>query len=315
MLDNDQIFATIDLGLIALDHELIVRGWNRWMEIHSGVSAIEIIGQSILDRYPNLGEAKYIRLFKSVISFGSYACFSQKLHQYLIPIANPHPSRCQLPLMQQSCSANPLRDSGGRITGLYITVQDVTEYAIYEKKLLQLTRIDFLTKLYNRRFIDKRLTEELERCRRFGNPLSLILIDIDFFKKINDIHGHLCGDNTLRSVASILMRMVRVVDIVGRYGGEEFCCILPETCSASAYVLAERLRLEIATEVFTFGDVHFNLTISLGVAEYNERTSSLETLVRQADEALYQAKKEGRNRVACAGTDNQTPTITVQKCQ
>ena len=186
----------------------------------------------------------------------------------------------------------------------------------YEKKLLEMARIDALTKAYNRSFLDKRLTEELERARRFANPLSIILIDIDFFKNVNDTHGHLCGDHTLRSIASILQRTVRTVDLVGRYGGEEFCCILPETPSANACILAERLRHEIETEVFTFGDRQFHITISLGVAEYDEETTTLEALIGRADSALYQAKSAGRNRVICAGRDGSNhATIVAENCR
>ncbi len=300
MFDNAQIFESIDVGLIELDRELTVRGWNRWMEIHSGISARDIVGAPLMNRYPNLAEPKYRRLLKSVLSFGSYAHFSQKLHRYLIPLKNPHSSADQMPYMQQSCSANPLREPDGTISGMFITVHDVTEYAVYEQKLLEMTRVDALTRLYNRSFLDKRLTEELERAHRFGSHFSVIMADADHFKDINDTRGHLCGDYTLRRIAAILQDLVRSVDIVGRYGGEEFCCVLPETDLASAAVLAERIRMEIASEIFIWGQEQFNVTVSLGVAEYSEGAKSLETLVGRADAALYRAKREGRNRVECA---------------
>ncbi|MDD2897652.1 MAG: diguanylate cyclase [Desulfuromonadaceae bacterium] len=300
MLDNAQIIETIDLGLIVLDRGMVVRGWNRWMEIHSGVSAQEIIGTVITDRYPNLGEPKYRRMLKSVLTFGSYAYFSQKLHQYLIPLENPHSTVEQMPYMQQSCSAAPLRDQQGMITGLFISVHDVTEYTIYENKLLEMTKIDSLTRLYNRSYLDKRLTEELERTHRFGNVFSVIMIDVDYFKRINDTRGHLCGDYTLRQLALILLQVVRSVDFVGRYGGEEFCCVLPETSAANACILAECLRKKIADEQFVYGQERFSITISLGVAEYGDGADTLERLVGLADAALYQAKREGRNRVVCA---------------
>ncbi len=300
MLDNTQIFETIDIGLIVLDRELIVRGWNRWMELHSGISSATIVGTSIMNSYPNLCEPKYKRLFKSVLTFGSYACFSQRLHQYLIPLKNPHTSVEYMPFMQQSCSAAPLRDQQGTITGLFISVHDVTEYTIYEYKLLEMTKIDSLTRLFNRSYLDKRLSEELERTRRFGNPFSIIMIDIDYFKKINDTCGHLCGDHTLRRLAAIFQQIARKMDVVGRYGGEEFCCVLPETSAANACILAERLRAVVAAEVFSYGSAEFGITISLGVAEHSDCANTLETLIGLADAALYRAKREGRNRVICA---------------
>lgn len=300
MSDNSQIVETIDIGLIVLDRELLVTGWNRWMEIHSGIPATEMIGCSLPERYTKLAEPKYRRVFKSVLWFGSYACFSQKLHQYLIPLKNPHASVDQIPFMQQSCSAAPLRDRQGAITGLFISVHDVTEYATYEKKLLKMTKIDTLTRLYNRSYLEKRLLEECERSRRFGNPISVIMIDIDYFKKVNDTRGHQCGDHTLRTMADILQGVVRTVDFVGRYGGEEFCCVLPETTAANACILAGRLRLKVEEEVFSYGGRQFGITISLGVAEYGTGADTLETLIGAADKALYRAKHEGRNRVICA---------------
>lgn len=299
MFECEQIFETIDIGLIVLDRELTVSGWNRWMEIHSGVAAADIIGTPILERYPNLDEPKYRRLFKSVLTFGNYACFSQKLHRYLIPLKNPHSSIEQMPLMQQSCTATPLRNSDGVIVGLFISVHDVTEYALYEHKLLGMTRIDALTRLFNRSYLDKRLTEELERARRFGTIFSVIMIDADYFKNINDTRGHLCGDYTLRRLAEILQQTVRAMDIVGRYGGEEFCCVLPETNAVDAAILAERIRSEVEATVFACDSNEFSMTVSLGVAEFGDSTDTLETLVGRADAALYTAKHKGRNCVVC----------------
>jgi diguanylate cyclase len=298
--ETTQIFESIDLGLIILDRNMCVNGWNRWMERHSGISTHEMLGKSIIETYPNLNEPKYSRLFKSVLSFGNYAYFSQKLHNYLIPLKNPHLSIDRLPLMPQNCSANPIRNKQGEITGLYIVLHDVTEYVTYEQKLLEITKLDPLTRLFNRSHLDKRLSEELERSQRHGNIFSVVMIDIDYFKKINDSCGHLCGDQTLRQMASLLLQTVRSMDVVGRYGGEEFCCLLPETDIDKAMILAERLRSGVEESNFFCGCNKFTVTISLGVAEYGDATNTLETLVGAADAALYRAKRTGRNRVVSA---------------
>ncbi len=297
---NEQIIENINIGIIVLDRDLVVREWNRWMELHSGTAAADIIGSSLLERYENLKSQKYRRLFRSVLAFGNYAYFSQKLHRYLIPMKNPNPSDRQLPFMQQSCSAAPLRDTEGVISGLFISVHDVTEYTTYENKLLEMTKIDSLTRLYNRSHLDTRLSEELARSRRFGSCFSILMIDLDHFKQINDTKGHPCGDHALRILGAILRNFVREMDFAGRYGGEEFCCVLPETNAASACIMANRLRKKVEDELFVFAGEEFRITVSIGVAECCAGSKSLEALVSDADAALYAAKRNGRNRVECA---------------
>jgi hypothetical protein len=135
MREVQQIFEGVDLGLVIIDRELIVRAWNRWMEQNTGVAAADIVGRVVLERFPNLANPTYSRFLGSVLTFGNYAYFSQKLHKYLFPIPNPHPSAGKIPLMQQSCSAGPIRDESGAISSVFITVQDVTEHVSYELAL------------------------------------------------------------------------------------------------------------------------------------------------------------------------------------
>ena len=299
MHEHDQIFENINLGLIILDRDLTVKAWNRWMELHSSIPLSEINGKSILDFYPHLAESKYIRFFKSVLSFGNYAFFSQKLHKHLIPMNNPHHSVGHLPLMQQSCTAGPIRDEHNNIVSIYITVQDVTEYVIYEYKLIEMSRLDPMTMLLNRSHLEQCLIEDIKRSARFGTELSVMMIDIDLFKSVNDTYGHLCGDRIIRQVAALLRETVRQVDIVGRYGGEEFCCVLPETGAENACIIAERLRETVEQATFGFEGQALHVTISIGIAEYGAACITLETLIEAADEALYVSKRSGRNMVTC----------------
>lgn len=158
---------------------------------------------------------------------------------------------------------------------------------------------DGLTGLYNRRYFNSRLETELQRSLRFAHPVSLIILDIDFFKSVNDILGHLGGDTVLKQLAALLREKVRKVDIVARYGGEEFAIILPETSATNAAYVAEKIRSWI--EEFPFTDQerlpHRNITSSLGVASYPDHAHTLEDLIHQADESLYRAKQAGRNQV------------------
>ncbi len=167
---------------------------------------------------------------------------------------------------------------------------------------------DPLTGMYNRRHLDRRLVEEVERARRYGYPLSIMLFDIDHFKKINDQHGHQLGDVVLKNLARIFAGAVRRTDIVARYGGEEILIITPHTEISEAFDLAERIRLLVQeSEVADFrtqaGRQPIHVTISAGVAELQEEMDSTRSLIELADEALYQAKSDGRNRVIPAKSD------------
>ena len=167
------------------------------------------------------------------------------------------------------------------------------------RRLEELAQTDPLTKALNRRALSERLAAEMERVRRYSTTLSLLLIDLDHFKQVNDNHGHLAGDDVLVEVASMLLRIVRAVDIVARYGGEEFVVVLPETGAPGAEAFAERLRELIEAHSFVASrGAPIRLTASIGVSSFpGSGVESVEDLLSNADQALYRAKSEGRNRV------------------
>lgn len=167
------------------------------------------------------------------------------------------------------------------------------------KELAEKNTLDELTGLYNRRYYDQKVLAEYRRSRRNLTPLSLVVIDIDHFKKVNDNHGHIAGDQCLIWVAGkIKASLGRVTDLGCRYGGEEFCLILPETDTKGAMSLAEALRDSIESEIFVFEQVEIPMTISCGVSTYWQQPDiTPENIFAAADEALYSAKKSGRNQV------------------
>jgi diguanylate cyclase (GGDEF)-like protein len=155
---------------------------------------------------------------------------------------------------------------------------------------------DEVTGLYNRRFFNLRLEEELSRYRRFNHPVSVVLLDLDGFKAVNDEFGHTSGDETLREVAQILMKHSRGINVVSRYGGDEFAVLLVETSKAGARLYADRIREVVAKHPFPHGKV---VTASFGVASLpDDETGTAEDLFRASDEALYAAKRAGKNQVA-----------------
>ena len=169
-----------------------------------------------------------------------------------------------------------------------------------EDEIKRLAIIDELTGVANRRWIMDELERELERSQRTGHPLSVIMLDLDYFKRFNDYYGHQAGDEALQSVAGILQSSLRTPDRVGRYGGEEFLLLLPDTEIAQASEVAERCRQRLAeTRVLTAPQDPVHITASLGVSS-TRGEHSLEELVHQADQALYRAKNGGRNRVESA---------------
>ncbi|WP_461833198.1 sensor domain-containing diguanylate cyclase [Desulfothermus sp.] len=170
---------------------------------------------------------------------------------------------------------------------------DVTKYKQLQDKLIELSMKDPLTGLYNRRFFEKKFEEERERCKRFSNTFSIIMLDIDDFKKINDTYGHNVGDEVLINIANTIMKRIRKIDIAARWGGEEFVILLPETNLKDAVLVAENIRISIA-KIKT--PKVKKITASFGVAEYRDG-DNLYKLINRADEQLYKAKRDGKNLV------------------
>ncbi|MFH0938871.1 MAG: diguanylate cyclase [Planctomycetota bacterium] len=204
-----------------------------------------------------------------------------------------------------------MRQSLGRSVGIKIAAMDYLEniemalglkeeeQILTYSQLTQMALRDHLTGLANFRHFMRRFNEETKRAERYRHLLSVIMIDIDFFKQFNDTHGHIAGNKALEHLAEILRSEVRETDVVARYGGEEFCIILPETTKAEAGQLAERVRRRVQTSLVELADGGLQkLTISLGVATYPRDARPAEALLASADDALYASKEGGRNRVS-----------------
>ena len=179
------------------------------------------------------------------------------------------------------------------VPGQLVSLVDVSELKAVQRKLELASVTDSLTGLRNRRFLFERLAEESERVRRFGSGFSIILLDLDHFKAVNDSFGHRVGDSVLIQVAAALLGSIRDVDIAGRYGGEEFLVILPSTGAAEALIIAERIRARV--KALSWPEPGLSVTISAGISEYGDK--DIDALVDAADRKLYEAKAAGRDRV------------------
>jgi diguanylate cyclase (GGDEF)-like protein len=184
----------------------------------------------------------------------------------------------------------------------------MAELRISLAKLRNLATRDELTGLFNRRVFNSRLREEMDRVGRYKMPLSLVMIDIDRFKTINDRFGHAFGDNVLREIARVGMENCRTTDLFTRYGGEEFAMIVPQTTKQECLQLTERMRKAISDLKIPFdSSISVSITVSIGVASIPEDAATREELFFLADQALYAAKRAGRNRVFGAGTGKSKP--------
>ncbi len=171
---------------------------------------------------------------------------------------------------------------------------------LYFEEIYRMTIIDGLTEINNKRYLMEFLEREMARCQRFKRPMSLIMFDVDHFKKINDTHGHIAGDYVLKRLASLVNEKIRREELFARYGGEEFCVVMPESQVEQAVVFAEKMRELVQEADFSFDSQRMEVTVSLGVGQMQETQHTPLDLIQYVDHALYAAKRGGRNRVELA---------------
>lgn len=194
-------------------------------------------------------------------------------------------------------SIMPLKNDDGVVTHFMAIQRDVTQHKILEQKLEILSNTDELTGLYNLRSFTTISNNEYSRFKRKGHTYSVLMIDIDFFKSINDTYGHAIGDLAIQHLATLCKENIRSHDVMARVGGEEFCIMLPDTTKDSAYMIAEKLRNQLNNDPLIVADKAIVSTISIGVAESDIDDKLHKDIINRADEALYEAKNNGRNCV------------------
>jgi len=305
------MLQSIDVGLVVLDHNYNVQVWNGFMANHSGVAAHDIIGKNIFTSFVDIPEDWFKRKAESVFMLNCRSFSTWEQRPYLFKFKNYRPITGPTDFMYQNVTLIPLTSVNGSVNHIGIIIYDVTDSAVNSSELekandtLQaLSRTDHLTRLYNRGYWEERLEEEFNRALRTRQPSSLIMFDIDFFKGINDEYGHQAGDEVIRATSEQIRKKIRVTDIAGRYGGEEFGIILIDTTAQSAKFLAERLRKGIESLKVPYDDQEINFTISLGVAELTAGMTDYRSWLEATDQALYQAKENGRNLVVISNNQD-----------
>lgn len=302
----DRVIDRVDTGILIVDPQMNIQLWNQFMVTHSQRSAEEVLGRNLFECFPELPKRWFERKLNGVLILKNQAFTSWQQRPYLFRFSHNRQVTGGVDHMYQDCTLMPIFNDDGEVTAICISIKDVTEVGIYETRLKEAlaqleiaSHTDGLTRLFNRAHWEDRFRQEVDRIQRYGGKLSLLMFDLDHFKAINDTYGHQAGDEVLRKVSSRLNRVLRNVDVAGRYGGEEFCIYLPATDLSGGEYVAERVRKAMARTPVVHEGQEIAVSISLGVTEFTDPAQNHERLIKEADEALYYAKEHGRNRFAC----------------
>ena len=293
----DHVLAIIDNGVIIFDKAGALTVANEAVKEILGYDDGELRGATPEDLFARLSGCAEPEWVAGILD-------SMKKHE----IAVTSKSGEHLHLV---VGARRLKNERDEFAGHVLSLTNITELknlqlalAEKNKRLAKIANRDALTGLFNRLYFEDALAQKVLEAKRYGTPLSLVMLDIDHFKRFNDACGHLAGDRILRELARIIAENSRAADIATRYGGEEFALILAGTPKAEAFVVAERVRGLTEAHVVSYKDEGLRMTVSLGVATFDPvRHEAQEALIDEADAALYQAKRSGRNRVVIARPD------------
>ncbi|MET0103466.1 MAG: diguanylate cyclase [Sedimenticola sp.] len=299
------ILQNIDVGLVVLDDDYQVQLWNGFMENHSNRRSSQVLGKNLFDVFPDLPELWLKRKVDSVFMLNNRAFTTWQQRPWLFDFNTYRPITCNAERMYQNLTLVPLSALDGSVGHVCMIVYDVTDTATDElmlqkvnRELELISRTDGLTQLMNRHAWEESVEQEFRRAVRSGRASTLVMFDIDHFKKVNDTHGHQAGDEVLRQVAATLMDTQRDTDLAGRYGGEEFGVLLLDTDLEGASYFCERLRVLIEDLVVDHEGSKIQVTISLGIAEIPEYMDEYTQWIEHTDKALYRSKADGRNRIS-----------------
>lgn len=294
---------SIDAGLVVLDKDFNVQLWNGFMSNHSGLSPRIVQDSNLFSHFPELPETWLRSKIESVFLLKNNAFTSWEQRPFIFRFNNYRPVTGISEFMFQNMTIIPLASLTGEITHVSLIIYDVTDIAINRlqldkanEKLARLSQTDALTQLNNRHRWNNLIDNEFKRVKRYEQVSTLMMLDIDHFKNVNDTYGHVAGDKVIAEVSRVIRENVRETDFAARYGGEEFAICLTNTSVNSANILAERLRQAIEDTSITDDGNVIKVTISIGMAEFNAATDTVDTWTKNADCALYKSKENGRNQ-------------------
>lgn len=293
----------LDTGILILDRDDTIIYRNRFMASHSRAGSGATVGQNLFDAFPELPMALLKRKLALVRKLGTPAFTSWRERPEPFALAHGRTFTGGDGRMKQNLSILPIADAAGEFRYACIAAYDVSEIAAQDtllreanEQLKALSNTDLLTGLCNRREMERLLHHAEVESRRYGQTFSVLMIDVDFFKRVNDTQGHAAGDEALRFMGRLLTSQLRGPDTAARFGGEEFLVCLPLARVDEAMKTAERLRAAVESAWVASPPHSFQITVSIGVAEWSDRLEGYLALIDQADKALYRAKEDGRNR-------------------
>jgi len=301
---QQDLLSSIEVGIVVIDKDYKVEVWNQFMENHSEIRPSQIAGNELFAHFPEVDELWFKRKCDPVFNMGTPAFIIWEQRPYVFKFGTSRPITSTSDFMYQNVTIFPLVSTSGSTERICILVYDVTDQAIAKKnieglnqRLQEVSRVDGLTGLFNRRYWQERFEREYKMAVRNKPDICAIMLDIDHFKKVNDTYGHHAGDLVIQRLAKLVKLATRETDITGRYGGEEFTIVLPDTNGETAKIVAERLRKLVYLDAVEYEDVQIKVTVSVGIAQYSAAYTTSTQWLEDADKALYTAKESGRNRV------------------
>lgn len=299
------LLQNVDVGLVVLDRQYQILVWNNFMESHSGFHPADVKGKCLFDAFEEIPERWFKHKAESVFTLNTRAFTTWEQRPYIFKFKNYRPITGTAEFMYQNSTLIPLKSSDGKIDLVGLIIYDVTDVAVHRQelkavnnKLTIMSRVDKMTELFNRGYWQERYNLEFKRLQRQSDCCSLLMMDIDHFKKINDTYGHSAGDLIIRNAADCIRECIRETDIAGRFGGEEYSLLLFNADKHQAQILAQRLLETIREQKIKYQKETITYTISIGIAQFHMDYSHADEWLEAADKALYHSKHQGRNRIS-----------------
>ena len=305
---QEALISSIEVGVVVLNRDFLVEEWNQFMVNHTAIGATEIANQSLFTQIQEIDADWFKNKCKPVFELQIPVYIIWEQRQFLFKMHSARPISSPSEYMYQNIEILPIvNPDSGEVEKACLLVYDATDQATSKlrieglnKKLEVISRVDGLTGLNNRRYWQERFELEYKLAFRTNKAACVIILDIDHFKNVNDTYGHQAGDAVIKEIAKVIKDSIRETDISGRYGGEEFVAILPETNAENATIVAERIRALAESTVISHDGLDISVTISIGISQFSVEYLTAMQWLEAADGALYEAKQRGRNRTVNA---------------